>query len=77
MSMSVPKTLAFMAVQRQIAASRSTRPPMNLQHGVFGGVPIVGPIDRPSMSAQTPNLRASLGQALLAADDDLPWRSLS
>ncbi|PWA90899.1 hypothetical protein CTI12_AA012750 [Artemisia annua] len=35
----MPKILAIMAVQRHTAASRSARPPMRVQHGVFGGVP--------------------------------------
>lgn len=57
----MPKMLALMAVQRQTAASRSTRPSMRLQHGVFGGVPIVI-LRRPlSKSAQMPSFRVSLG----------------
>lgn len=57
--------LALMAVQRQTAASRSRRPWMREQHGVLGGEPMVTLSKEPSKSAQTPNLRASLGQ--------VPW----
>ena len=58
----MPKTLALIAVQRQTAASRSARPWMREQHGVFGGVPITTPSRAPSKLAQTPNFKASLGQ---------------
>lgn len=57
--------LALMAVQRQRAASRSARPSMREQHGVFGGVPMLTLSKEPSKSAHTPNLRASLGQVPL------------
>ncbi|BAT75864.1 hypothetical protein VIGAN_01379400, partial [Vigna angularis var. angularis] len=57
----MPKTLALRAVQRQTAASRSARPRMRLQHGVFGGFPSCTPI-KPNTSAHTPNLRVSSGQ---------------
>ncbi|WRX09789.1 hypothetical protein QQP08_002276 [Theobroma cacao] len=52
--------LALMAVQRQTAASRSARPWMRGQQGVFGGVPTT------STLAHTPNLRVSLGQEAAA-----------
>ncbi|XP_017253768.1 uncharacterized protein LOC108223838 [Daucus carota subsp. sativus] len=64
-SMTVPITLALIALQRQTAASKSKRPSMILQHGIFGGLPISGPIVLPSMSPQTPSLRTSLGHAFL------------
>jgi len=35
----MPKTLAFRAVQRQAAASRSTKPLRSEQQGFTGGVP--------------------------------------
>ncbi|KAJ9706878.1 hypothetical protein PVL29_002036 [Vitis rotundifolia] len=55
-----------MAVQRQTAASRSARPPMRLQQGVFAGVPTTACSKSFNKSAHTPNLRVSLGQAALA-----------
>lgn len=58
----MPKTLALRAVQRQTAASRSVSPSMREQHGVFGGVPMVIPINPPSKSAHTPSFRVSFGQ---------------
>ena len=57
----MPNTLALRAVQRQTAASRSARPWMRLQHGVFGGFPSSTPI-KPNTSAHTPNLRVFSGQ---------------
>ncbi|KAA3475848.1 transmembrane protein [Gossypium australe] len=56
----MPKTLALIAVQRQTAASRSTRPSRREQHGITGGEPMTG-LTKPSTLAHTPNLRASLG----------------
>ncbi|EYU30298.1 hypothetical protein MIMGU_mgv1a017316mg [Erythranthe guttata] len=58
----IPRTFALMAVQRQTAASRSANPAMRLQHGVFGGVPIVRPINPPSKLVHTPSFRVSFGQ---------------
>ncbi|KAK9040460.1 hypothetical protein V6N11_015617 [Hibiscus sabdariffa] len=52
--------LALMAVQRQTAASRSTRPWRREQHGCTGGEPTVA-LTKFSTLAHTPNLRASLG----------------
>ncbi|KAK8703224.1 hypothetical protein V6N13_021549 [Hibiscus sabdariffa] len=52
--------LALMAVQRQTAASRSTRPWRSEQHGITGGEPTVA-LTKLSTFAHTPNLRASLG----------------
>ncbi|KAK8710646.1 hypothetical protein V6N13_145960 [Hibiscus sabdariffa] len=52
--------LALMAVQRQTAASRSTRPWRREQHGCTGGEPTVA-LTKLSTLAHTPNLRASLG----------------
>lgn len=57
-----PSTLAFIAVQRHTAASRSVRPWRRVQQGVFDGVPKTAPTNPPSKFAQTPSLRASLGQ---------------
>ncbi|KAL4352078.1 hypothetical protein GQ457_06G037720 [Hibiscus cannabinus] len=56
----MPKMLALMAVQRQTAASRSTRPWRREQHGCTGGEPTVA-LTKLSTLAHTPNLRASLG----------------
>lgn len=58
----IPRTLALIAVQRHTAASKSAKPSMRLQHGFFGGVPMVTPINPPSKLAHTPSFRASLGQ---------------
>ncbi|GER28035.1 amino acid adenylation domain-containing protein [Striga asiatica] len=63
----MPKTLALIAVHKQTAASRSASPWIRVQHGVFGGVPIVMSINPPSKSAHTPNFSVSLGQVAL------PW----
>ncbi|KAK1305328.1 hypothetical protein QJS10_CPB11g00386 [Acorus calamus] len=61
-----PRILALMAVQRQTAASRSTRPLRREQHGNLGGFPMTT-FTKPRTSAQTPSLRASLGH--LPLDD--------
>ena len=58
----MPRTLALIAVQRQTAASRSTRPWMRLQQGVFGGVPTTRCTKSFNKLAHTPSLRVSLGQ---------------
>lgn len=58
----MPKTLALMAVQRQTAASASMRPWMRGQQGLLGGVPMVRSSKPFRTFAQTPNLRASMGQ---------------
>ena len=58
----MPRTLALIAVQRQIAASRSTRPWMRLQQGDFGGVPTTRCTKSFNKLAHTPSLRVSLGQ---------------
>lgn len=58
----MPRTLAFNAVQRQIAASRSNNPPNIEQQGVSGGFPIMVPILPLSNLAHMPSFRASLGQ---------------
>uniref|UniRef100_A0A1J3EZU2 Uncharacterized protein n=1 Tax=Noccaea caerulescens TaxID=107243 RepID=A0A1J3EZU2_NOCCA len=57
----MPKTLAFRAVQRHAAASRSTRPLRTEQQGLTGGLPswILSRSFR--TLAQTPSLRVSLG----------------
>lgn len=61
----IPKTLALIAVQRHTAASRSARPWIRVQHGVFGGVPTTRWTRSLSNLAQTPNLRVSFGQLAL------------
>ncbi|KAL8114445.1 hypothetical protein AgCh_021340 [Apium graveolens] len=53
-----PKMLALMAVQRQSAASRLTRPSRRAQHGSVGGAPMTTFFTKLSTSAHTPNLRA-------------------
>lgn len=55
-----------MAVQRQIAASRSTRPWSREQQGRVGGEPTTT-FTKPSTLAQTPSFSASLGQVPLEA----------
>lgn len=62
-----------MAVQRQTAASRSTRPSMRLQQGVFGGVPTTTCTKSFNKSAHTPNFRVSLGQLGFAGGGFLWW----
>lgn len=57
----IPSTLALRAVQRQRAASKSTRPFSKLQHWLEGGVPTTM-LTKPRRSAQTPSLRVSIGQ---------------
>lgn len=61
-SMLIPRMLAFSAVQRQTAASRSKSPPSTEQQGMSGGVPMTAPMGPFSTLAQTPSFRASLGQ---------------
>lgn len=56
----IPKALARIAVQRQTAASRSTRPAIRLQHAV-GGSPRVISI-RSSKPTHKFNWTESLGQ---------------
>ena len=63
----IPSKLALMAVQRQMAASRSARPFKRVQQGAVGGVPMTTPTNPPSKFAQTPNLRVSLGHLPLEA----------
>lgn len=62
----MPNTFALIAVQRQTAASRSTRSWMRGQQGVFGGVPKTMLSKFFNTLAQTPSLRASLGHVALA-----------
>lgn len=61
----IPRMLAFKAVQRQIAASRSRRPPSAEQQCGSGGFPTTVPILPFSNLAHTPSFRASLGQCPL------------
>ncbi|RYR78083.1 hypothetical protein Ahy_A01g002821 [Arachis hypogaea] len=57
----MPKTFALRAVQRQAAASRSTRPLRREQQGVTGGCPKVT-FNKPLRTlAHTPSLSASRG----------------
>ncbi|VVA30235.1 PREDICTED: putative lipid-binding [Prunus dulcis] len=51
-------------MQRHTAASRSARPAMRLQQGVFCGVPTTRCTKSFNKSPHTPSLRVSLGQAL-------------
>ncbi|KAI3822402.1 hypothetical protein L1987_09992 [Smallanthus sonchifolius] len=58
----IPRTLALMAVHRQAATSKSTKPSSNEQHlFVVSGVPTTT-LTRPRTSAQTPSFSVSLGQ---------------
>lgn len=57
----MPNILALSAVQRQTAASRSARPWMSGQQGVFGGVPITTLSKFFNKFAQTPSLRVFSG----------------
>lgn len=57
----IPSTLALMAVQRQRAASKSTKPESKAQHLLEGGVPTIT-LTSPRRSAQTPSFNVSLGQ---------------
>lgn len=68
MSMLMPRMFALMAVQRHTAASRSSSPSSTEQQGVSGGFPTTVPTDPLSNLAQTPSLRASLGQLPFAGD---------
>ncbi|KAG5592955.1 hypothetical protein H5410_043469 [Solanum commersonii] len=63
--MLIPRILAFNAVQRQIAASRSKSPPSTVQQCGSGGVPMTAPTGPLSTLAHTPSFRASLGQCPL------------
>ncbi|RAL44472.1 hypothetical protein DM860_011749 [Cuscuta australis] len=63
MSMLIPRTVAFNAVQRHTAASRSNRPPSAEQQcGESGGVPTMAPTFPFSKLAHAPNFRTPLGQ---------------
>ena len=57
----IPRTLALMAVQRQTAASKSTKPSSNAQHLLDSGVPTTT-LTKPRTSAHTPSFNVSLGQ---------------
>lgn len=76
----MPNTLALMAVQRQTAASRSTRPLMRLQQGFVGGLPMTT-LSNPSKSAQTPSFKVSIGhvpqEGGVVADDNEKKRMLN
>ena len=64
----MPNKLAFMAVQRHTAASRSASPWRRVQQGVTGGVPTTTPVKPPSKLAQTPSLSASLGHVTFGGE---------
>ncbi|GJR33503.1 hypothetical protein Tco_1209187 [Tanacetum coccineum] len=65
--MLIPRILAFKAVQRQTAASRSRRPPRAEQQGWSGGFPRTVPTESLSNLAHIPSFKASLGQLPLGA----------
>lgn len=54
-----------------MAASRSAKPSMRVQHGVLGGVPTTRCTKSLSKSAQTPSFRVSLGH--LPLECLWPW----
>ena len=57
----IPNTLALMAVQRQAATSKSTKPSSNAQHLLDSWEPITT-FTNPKTSAHTPSFKVSLGQ---------------
>ena len=57
----IPNTLALMAVQRQAATSKSTKPSSNVQHLLDSWEPITT-FTNPKTSAHTPSFKVSLGQ---------------
>jgi hypothetical protein len=57
----IPRTLALIAVQRQIAASKSTKPWSNAQHLLEAGLPTII-LTSPRTSAHTPSFNVSVGQ---------------
>lgn len=61
----MPRMLALSAVQRQTAASRSTKPSMRLQHGLTGGAPNVT-FNKLSALTQTPSFIVSFGHVWMA-----------
>uniref|UniRef100_A0A0D3HGG1 Uncharacterized protein n=1 Tax=Oryza barthii TaxID=65489 RepID=A0A0D3HGG1_9ORYZ len=63
-----PSTLALMAVQRQTAASRSTRPSSSEQQGSYGDTAPTLALTRPSTLAHTCSFSASRGH-----DDPPPY----
>ncbi|CAN6980412.1 unnamed protein product, partial [Brassica oleracea var. botrytis] len=63
--MLMPRMLALSAVQRQTAASRSTKPAIRLQHGLTGGAPNVT-FNKLSAFTQTPSFTVSFGHVWIA-----------
>lgn len=63
--MLIPRMLALNAVQRQTAASRSTKPSMRLQQGLTGGAPNVT-FTKLSALTQTPSFKASFGHVSIS-----------
>ncbi|KAJ9687762.1 hypothetical protein PVL29_016293 [Vitis rotundifolia] len=68
----MPKILTLMIMQRQTAASRSTRLSRRLQHGVLARVPTPRCTKSFNKPAHTPNFRVSTEQVDVAAE--LLWR---
>ncbi|KAL5714300.1 hypothetical protein ACHQM5_016281 [Ranunculus cassubicifolius] len=69
----MPRILALIAVHRQTAASRSTKPSMRLQQGVLAGVPTTRCTRSFNKLAQTPSFRVSLGQEALGFGGEWWW----
>lgn len=66
---SKPIMLALRAMQRQVAASKSTRPSRREQHGVVGGLPIVMLSSPPNNPPHALNVNALLTQVPFAKGD--------
>nr|GMC56726.1 blocked early in transport 1 [Ipomoea batatas] len=58
----IPSTLAFRAVQRQAATSKSASPARRVQHGLVGACPSSMLTSPPSRLAHTPSFSVSRGQ---------------
>nr|GMC51399.1 transmembrane protein [Ipomoea batatas] len=58
----IPSTLAFRAVQRQAATSKSASPARREQHGLVGACPTSMLTSPPSRLAHTPSFSVSRGQ---------------
>jgi hypothetical protein len=65
----MPRMFPLRAVQRQTAASRSTKPPSREQQELVGTAPILTPLIKPRTSAQAPSFSALTGHL---PDDDEP-----
>ncbi|KAF5943507.1 hypothetical protein HYC85_017584 [Camellia sinensis] len=62
MSKLIPSTLALIAVQRQTATSKSTKPASTAQHWLEGGEPMTRLTTPPRRSTQAPSFNVSIGQ---------------